>query len=297
MAESEYNVMRGSVSLLLFAGLGIAPGLAQEGIKPAPVLNIQRESIKEGRAAAHEKVEAEWAAALRKANFPQHFIALSALSGPTEVWFVVPMASFAAREKVSEVADKEPLRSIMAQLDSRDGELRAGSRQMWAVYREDISYHPEKFQPGKNRYVDIATFHVRTGRGEDFTQGAKTYMAAMSKANLDLCMLTYQVTAGAPSGTILFITPMDSLKFLDGEPERGKALMEAMGSEEFSRFMKSAGDVIASIEDTLFEIKPAMSLVPQNLIDANPAFWKPKPLPMPKPAPPAGTPAAADSKK
>ena len=283
--------MRGSVSFLIATGLGIAPMLAQEGTKPAPVLSIQRESIKEGRTAAHEKVETEWAAAFRKANYPEHFVAFSTLSGPPEVWFVEPLASFAASEEASKTMDKEPLKGIMAQIDSRDGELRTVTRQMWAVYREDISYQAGKFNPAKWRYVEMSTFHVHLGRAEDFTQSAKTYVAAMAKANLDLCMLAYEVTAGAPAGTILFFTGMDSMKFLDGDAERGKALMEAMGAEEFSRFMKSAGDVIASIEDTLFEVKPGMSYVPQSLINADPAFWKPKL--MAKPAPAAGSGAAA----
>lgn len=283
--------MRGSVSFLIATGLGIAPMLAQEGAKPAPVLSIQRESIKEGRAAAHEKVEAEWATAFRKANFPEHFVAFSTLSGPPEVWFVEPLASFAASEEASKAMEKEPLKSIMAQMDSRDGELRTVSRQMWAVYREDISYQAEQFNPAKWRYVDMATFHVRLGRVEDFTQSAKTYVAAMAKAHLDLCMLAYEVTAGAPAGTILFFTGMESMKFLDGDAERSKALREAMGADEFSRFIKNAGDVIASIDDTLFEVKPGMSYATQSLIDADPAFWKPKPPAKPTAA--AGTGAAA----
>jgi hypothetical protein len=36
---------------------------AQEGSKPAPVITIYREGIKEGREAAHEKLEADYAAA------------------------------------------------------------------------------------------------------------------------------------------------------------------------------------------------------------------------------------------
>jgi len=285
--------MRSAISLLLVSGLGIVTLAAQE-MKPAPVLSIQRESIKEGRSAAHEKVEAEWAATARKVNFPQHWVAYSALSGTPEVWFVEPMASFVAAEENAKAADKEPAKSAFAMLDSRDGELRSASRAMWAVYREDLSYRPEKFNPAKAHYVEVSTFRTRLGRGQDFSQGARQYMGAMAKGNVDLCLLAYQVVAGAPDGTYLYVTMMDSLKVMDGEAERSKAIMDAMGAETLSAFMKGMGDVVVSIEDTLFEAKPGMSYSPKELIDGDPAFWKPKPAP--KPAPATGA-APADSKK
>jgi hypothetical protein len=42
------------------------------------VINIDVEVIKEGRTAAHEKVETEWSATLRKAGFPANYYALAA---------------------------------------------------------------------------------------------------------------------------------------------------------------------------------------------------------------------------
>lgn len=42
-------------------------------IKPAPASNVIREAIKEEKAAAHEKVESDYAATFRKANHPARF--------------------------------------------------------------------------------------------------------------------------------------------------------------------------------------------------------------------------------
>ena len=283
--------MRSTFALLTLCGIGILPVLAQEGYKPAPVLQIDREAIKEGRAAAHEKVEADWAAAMRKANFPEHYIALAAVSGTSEVWFVIPMPSFAAAEEYDKAEEKEPLKSTVALLDSRDGELRSGSRTLWAVYRPDLSYRAEKFNPGKTRYVAAGTYRVRLGREEDFTAGAKMYLGAHEKANIDECILAYQVVAGAPAGTYFFFDMMDSMKMMDGEPARMQAIQQAMGAEEFSKFMKGAGDLFVSIEDTLLQVKPGMSYAPPDIVDADPAFWKPKPA-----AKPAAAAAPAEKK-
>src|SRR4051794_41329268 len=45
--------------------------------EPPAVMGIIRESIKEGHSAAHEKVEADWAGAMRKHNFPYHDLGLT----------------------------------------------------------------------------------------------------------------------------------------------------------------------------------------------------------------------------
>ena len=74
----------------------------------------------------------------------------------------------------------------------------------------------------------------------------------------------------------LFIEPMESLKTFDEMPAREKALIEAMGAENFSRMMKGSGDVFASVESSLFSVNPKMSYVSKETEDADPAFWRPK---------------------
>ena len=54
--------MRRGFTALALAGFGVLTVAAQE-TKPAPVIQVVRESIKEGKGAAHEKVESEWGAA------------------------------------------------------------------------------------------------------------------------------------------------------------------------------------------------------------------------------------------
>ena len=265
-------------------GIVVLPLGAQPDTKPAPVLEIIREAIKEGRSAAHEKVEADYAAAFRKVNFPAHYVGLATMSGTNEVWFIQPTPSFAVAEEWDKAGDKEPLKTTLGMLDARDGELRSSSRTMWAVYRPDISYRPEKFNHAKVRYVDVGTFRVKLGHGADFAAAAKLVFGGYEKANVDDCILAYQVTAGAPSGTYLFFSVMDSLKSLDDAPAHSQAMRQALGQDTYSQLMKTEGDVIASIEDTLLEVRPGMSYATQDMIDADPAFWKPKPAPKPVPA-------------
>ena len=268
--------MRGAVPLILAAGLALMPVCAQEKMKPAPVIRIDIESVKEGKAAAHEKLETEWMATLRKSNFPGNYYAMSSLSGTDQVWWVEPLASFAAQEENDRYTGKEPLRAAMETLDTRDGEMRTSSRRMWAVYRPDLSYKPENLNLAKTRFVDLGTYRIRLGKDEEFAAGGKALFNAYAKGDVDMCILGYQVTAGAPSGTFLFFTMMDSLKFLDGEPEREKALQAGMAESAYQQLMKGAGDVFVSMEDNLFAVKPGMSLPAQSVVDADSGFWKPK---------------------
>ena len=254
------------------AGFSAMPMSAQ----PAPVIKIDIETVKEGRSAAHEKMEAEWSATLRKAGAPMHYYALDSLSGSSQVWFVQPMPSFAVNEEYGRFNANEPLKSSVNTLDSRDGELRTSSRRMWAVYRPDLSYKPESLNLAKTRFVDVATYRIKLGKDEDLAGGAKAIFGAYAKSNVDMCILGYQVTAGAPSGTFLFVTFMDSMKFLDAEPDREKALKAGMAESTYQQLMKGTGDVFASMEDNLFAVSPAMSLPSQTVIDADPGFWKPK---------------------
>lgn len=276
--------MRIVFTLAALAGAGVLPVFAQEGTKPAPVLEIIREATKEGRTAAHEKVEADYAAAFRKASFPAYYIGLQAMSGPGEMWFIQPMPSFAAAEEYDKAMDKEPLKSTLALMDARDGELRAASQSTWAVYHPELSYRPEKFNRATQRFVLVTTAHVKPGEGEDYTNGLKTLHDGYDKANVDRCILAYQVVAGAPAGTYLLFTVMESIKTMDGQAAFIQSVQDAMGRENYSRLMKSAGDVFASSENTLLEVRPGMSYVGKETIDAAPAFWKPKPAAAAKPA-------------
>ena len=76
------------------------------------------------------------------------------------------MPSFAAQDEYDKASGTEPLKSALAMLEARDGELRQSSRSLWAVY----------------------------GPSE-----AKPYCAGFAKGNVDGVILGYQVVAGAPA--------------------------------------------------------------------------------------------------
>jgi hypothetical protein len=244
---------------------------------PPAVLQISREGVKEGRGAAHRRVEQEYANAYRKNKFPFHYLGLTAESGPNEAWFLEAFPSFAAVEEGDKLSQKSPLKNDLELAEARDGELRSESRSMTAVYRKDLSYLPANGLPvGKFRYMMIDNYRVRLGQNAAFLTGAKVLMDGYKKANVNMSIICYQVIAGAPNGVYLFLIPMDSLKQMDTAMANDKALAEAVGADTLQRLQKGEGDVFQNMESTLFAVSPEMSYLTKEDEDADASFWRPK---------------------
>jgi hypothetical protein len=244
--------------------------------EPPAILEIVVESVKEGRSAAHQKVESDWAAAFRRHNMP-HQLTLTSMTGANEAWFLIGFPSFAAVEENDRVFQKPAVKADMDMMDARDGELRVNTRTMYAVYRKDMSYRPDLVNIGKTRYVGIETYRPKLGRMHDFEEGGKKFLAAYEKADLKTPAVAYEVIAGGPSGDmVLFLEPMETLKTLDEFPAREKAVRDAMG-DDYDKMMAGAGDVFTSIQYSLFAVNPRMSYMSKETEDADPAFWRPKP--------------------
>jgi len=284
--------MKMLIALAALSAGGALTGLAQEQ-GPPPVLQIQRELIKEGKFAAHEKTEAAYARAFRKADYPGHYLALSPQSGANEIWFVEAFPSFEMSEKWGAETDKEPLKSAIVDADAQDGALRERSNSMWAVYRPQLSYRPENLDVGKMRFVRVFTYHVRLGHAADFLAEAALVIRAYDRANADRSFVGYEVRAGAPAGTYLFLEGLTSLKTLDGWDEQSQAFASAMGAEGLRKLNEFDATAVASEEVNLFRVSPKMSYVSKTTEDEDPAFWRPKPAAV-KPA--AAAPAAAPAK-
>lgn len=250
---------------------------------PPKVLRIIREDIKEGKGAAHQKSEAKFAQANARDKYPTHYLGMTSMTGPPQVWFLE------AHDSVAAIADTwafEEKTADFETLDALDAEYRSGSRTSIAVYRPDLSYNGTGLMGGlpKARYFNIITVHVRFEHDQEFSEIAKTAVEAAQKSAGDQPVAVYQVVSGMPSGTYLLLEPAASLKALDDAPARSRAMLEAMGDSTARKFLKSAGELIAGEESILFAIDPKMSYVSKELAAGDPEFWTPKPVKKPSAA-------------
>ena len=265
---------------LTAAGLMTWPAIAEE---PAAVVTVTREAIKEGRSAAHEKIETDWARTFRNAKFPYHWLGMTPMTGTNEVWFFNFYRSYADMEKSDHAVENSALKNESEMLDSRDGELRSGSKTIITEYRKSMSYRADQANMGKVRYGVLTIYHVKLGRYQDFREGNKLILAALEKSNYPYPMLCYSVVGGEKSGTIHTFMPLESLAALDTIDEHDKKFREALGAEQYSKLMKGSGDIFDSIESVYFKVSPNMSYVPAEVEAVDPAYWRPKSAPAAKP--------------
>jgi hypothetical protein len=267
-----------AVASLAFAAASVFVVQAQE---PAPVLGIVREDMKPGKGMAHEKTEAAFVRAFSKSKFP-HYIGMVNVTGPSHALFLERYDSFEAVGDEMALTDKEPLKSEMAQADAADGELRTGERYMLATYRKELSYEPVPAELAKYRFYSINTLRVRPGHGDDFEGAIKMLNTVRQREDSKRRYVVYGVVSGAPAGTYLMISGMESLKAMD-PPRPAKTGAEAFGAEDWVRYEKLVSDIVISNEGVLYAVSPKMSYPPKEFIEADPAFWAPKPA-MAKPA-------------
>ncbi len=266
---------------------GAAQALAQTtgSMPPGPpkILQIFREDVKVGKGAAHEKLEAAFAQAFKKAKWPTIYLAMSSVTGPGEVWFLVPFVSFEAWEKDQQAAEKNAaLMAELTKLGEKEGEFVSGGRSIAAIYREDLSPHPN-VSIAQMRYFRVITFRVRPGHEGDFAEAVKIVRGAYEKAKVDQPWAVFQVSAGMLGPTFMVFLPTKSLQEIDASLVRSGKIQEAEGEEGATRLQKIAADAYLSVESNIYAFSPKMSYVSKEFAAGDPDFWTPKPKTTAKP--------------
>jgi hypothetical protein len=267
----KYAAVRVLAAGFLISGVSLMQAQSPE---PSRLLRFFREDIKSGKGSAHERVESAYARAFSKSGYPA-YLGLDTMTGPTQAWFIERYDSYAAMEKSIKMSQAEPLKTTLTQLEAQDGELRSGERSMIAVYQKDLSYLPVPTLGPKARYYNIQMIRIRPGRAADFAEMRKLAMAALAKSGSKRRFVVYLVNSGAPTGTYLILSAVDSLKAMDPGPNP-MSMAEAFGAENQARYLKLQSEIVVSSESTLFTINPKTSNPPKEYVAADPDFWAPK---------------------
>lgn len=273
------KVTRTLLTLASLLCIGATALLAQAQPLPTSqpaLLTIYREQVKVGRSAEHERIEAGWPAAYARAKSPNHYLAMTSLTGPNEAWFLAPFASNAA------VADQMKLESSdtvlaadLARLSRADAEVLNDFRTIQAVARPDLS-HGAFPDLAKVRFWEVLTFRVRPGHEADFEAAAKAYGAATDRAATGASYRVYQVTAGMPGPTYLIFSSVEAYAQFDAMMAAGQKTMQGFTPDEMATMQKFSTDGVISSETNRFALNPTMSYVAPETRATDPAFWTPK---------------------
>src|SRR5438552_4646493 len=195
--------MQSCTRLLLYVLAGIPSAvLAQSPPMPATnVLSIYRESVKAGKGPAHDAHETAWAGALVAAKSPNHFIAMSALTGPNEIWYVSAFPTWADYEKANATAISNPaLAAIGKQYTPAESDYLSDARQMTLRPRTELGYGPPRDLPNM-RYISVTRISVRPGHTAEYEEARRLIKAAHEAAKLTDHFSVWESTSGALGGT------------------------------------------------------------------------------------------------
>ena len=254
-----------------------APVFAQTA-PPPPLLQIIREEVRPGKGAAHAANESAWGAAMVKGQSPITWLAMRAIAGPSEAWFITGWPSWAEKEKADKAFEANAALSAEdgKKFSTTDGDNLSRSSTLYANYRPGLSYRPG-VDLTKMRYMAVDVVRVKPGRTAEFAEAWRMMVAAHTTAKMDEHWAVYSVNAGMADGTFFFMYPAATLAELD-------ASGPMHGSDEFSKAVGEGGRnkmnaaTIASIESEtrlIFQLSPQMSSLPKTWSEADP-FWAPK---------------------
>lgn len=264
------------VSVLLSAPLA---GFAQEnGIIPSPkILLVAREYTKPGKdGTAHQLTEAAYIDAMAASKNPQHYYAVSSLSGPARVLFMYAYPSFAAMEaEHKSIVKDDALSAALDRANVADGDLLSATDSSVWLQRDDLSLNPG-FRAGAH-LEEISLFTVRPGHIKEWEELVKLVNAGYKKSVPEAHWGAYEEAYGSPGGGFLFITSMKSASDIDAEFASGKQFEQAVGEDGMKKIEELEAACVESRQTNLFVIDPKMSYPPEALVKADPDFWKPKP--------------------
>jgi hypothetical protein len=280
------KILIAAVAVVCLTG-GAAMLRAQDQNSPIPkVLLIDREMVKFSKDAGHEKNEAAFARAAAAAKLPDHYLAVTTMSGPSEAWFLVGFDSYAEWQKSSEYDSQPKVQAMFDPLMEKDADYVSDSDQVVATYNEKWSYKPD-MNIAEMRYFEVETIRLRPGHDKDWDDLVALFLATAAKANMVEHDIFFEARYGAPNGTIYIFTPRKALGDLDAAMVAGKEFNDALGPDGQKKWAELIQATVASDSTTLLRFSPGMSYPPAEWVKSDPDFWKPKMMMAPKAAAPA----------
>jgi hypothetical protein len=216
------------------------------------ILTISIEELKVGVGADHEANESGWPVAFGKANSPYYYLALEAMTGTPEIWFVAPYQSWTAEGEGMKFNDANPaLSSELGRLAKADGPFLNGYRNIQAVARPDLSY----------------------GHEQGFENAAKVYMGLAKSNAPGMSYRIYQVTGGMPGGTYLIFGTANSYSEFDKQMAESNGMWAKASPQDMATLQKTMSDDIMSTITQRYRVSPTMSYVSAEAKAKDPKFW------------------------
>lgn len=270
MMAAAFFVAACSCSMVLHAQSGV------QTYSDTKYLVVQREFTKPGRdGSAHQATEAALMHAAAAGKAPFHYVALTSLSGRNRVLF---FEGYPTLEAV-EAEHKQIGGALQTSLDRAmmaHGDLLSGQEaSVWAIDPE-LSQNTDAPR-ARSRYMVVRKYVVKPGHTEEWERIVKMVRDGYEKAGTGAHWSTYRLLFGESTGpTYLILTSMKSMSEMDGMMAGDSKFVEAMGQDGLKKLDELEASCVESSEENIFAIDPKMSIPTDEMLKAEPEFWRPK---------------------
>lgn len=265
---------------LLFAGLTLSPvpaAMAQQDSgqthSPSKYLYLTNVELKPEQGSAYAKIEREEVEALRAANAPSHYLAMSSITGSSHVIYMHGFDSFADLQKDHDATvAMTKLEDTLRADNAEEASLIAARHTSVYSYEKDLSLGAP-IDLSKMRFMRIILFHVRSGHHQEWEHLVKLLVKEYQSSIPEARWAMFEKMYGEGSdNTYILATPMESLSVVDGMHD-DKRFTESVGPDQLDLLRKSLDATIESSESDLFAFSSGISYVPDSWVSSSPDFW------------------------
>jgi hypothetical protein len=266
-----------SALLLTICGAPLAlRAQSDESPNPNKVLIIQREFTKPGRdGASHQATEAAYVRAAAAGKAPFHYVAVTSITGPNRALFLSAYPSFAAVEQER----KSVGATLGASLDRTmvaDGDVLSSQDASAWVVRPELSTNIQGMRVG-SRYLIAREYVIKPGHQEEWKNVVKMVKDGYAKAVPEAHWTMYQMAFGhSTAPTYLILTAVKSMDEVDAMFDPNSKFEEAVGADGLKRLDELTASCVESEMSNVFVVDPKMSIPTDEMIKAEPDFWRPK---------------------
>jgi hypothetical protein len=266
------------------ASVAVAQDQSTATVSVPKYLQVIVEYTKPGKGGlAHDKTEGAFVQAMTKARFPIHYVAFNAMSGKPRALYLSHFDSFDALQKANKLFEAPAAAAEFERLNVADGELLEDSKQLIFSFVPELSYHSRPPNP-QVRFLEVRIVHVHPGHGKEFTELVKMWMATADKAGSSDHWGAYRVEYGDQVGSYIFLTADNSLADIDQSNAEESKFNAILTDDDKTKLRELRAAAIDTDRFELYSVNPAQSYVDEDIIKADPSFWKPKPAAKPSTA-------------
>jgi hypothetical protein len=258
--------------------MAAAQNQSSAAVSAAPsYLQVTVEYTKPGKGGlAHDKTESAFVQAMAKAKFPIHYVAFNSMSGKPRAIYLAHFDSYDALQQANKVFDNPATAAEFEKLNVADGELLEETHQLIFKFVPELSYHT-RADISKGRYLEARILHVHPGHGKEFEDLVKLWIAAADKTGSADHWGAYRVEYGEQLGSYVFLTSDNSLADIDQSNAEEPKFTAILTDDDRMKMRELRAAAIDTDRFELYSVNPAQSYVPDEYIQSDPSFWKPKP--------------------